>query len=225
MRANLHYGEGMSSPSAFPRSAALVAGFGLLFMSALGPFGLFTVEAVRAADPREIVRELVSAPRFIWAIAAFFSVAVLDVVVALGLYGVFRHPAPALTRLALWLRVAYAVALALLLVYLGRARGASDGAAAQALVDTFSRGWLLALGVFGLHLVALGAAGLRAPVLPQAIAWLLVLAGLGYIVDALCTQFVPSYALNLAAYLFFGEIVLMVWLIFRGLRPPPAMRQ
>lgn len=215
----------MTGSSPFPRSAALVAGFGLLIMAALGPFGLFTITAIDTAPTPDTALALAQSPRFTAAIAAFLAIAALDVAVAVGLNGVFRPAAPSLSRLAMWLRIVYALALAVLAIYLVLARLATDGVAAQGYVSAFSRGWLLSLGVFGLHLVAVAAAGLRAPYLPAFIAWLIGLAGLGYVADALGTFLVPGYALNLAAYVFIGEIVLMVWLIFRAVRPPRAATQ
>jgi cytochrome c biogenesis protein CcdA len=56
---------------------------------------------------------------------------------------------------------------------------------ALAALDTFSVGFLLALVLFGVHLVALGALLYRSHYLPRVLGVLLVAAGMGYIADGL----------------------------------------
>ncbi|GKY88697.1 DUF4386 domain-containing protein [Sinisalibacter aestuarii] len=211
----------------FPRRAALVAGLGLAAMTGLGPLGMFTLQglpdiaaAPDAAESRALLRPLLTA---LWAFAA---IAVLDIVVAVGLDRVFRPVWPAMSRGAMILRIAYAIILAGLCLHLLAARrlvqGGTDDGIQGALqqVTVFSDGWGLSLSIFGLHLLALAAVGLRAPFLPGWIAWLVGLAGLGYLIDAIGLALTPDYALNLAAYVFLGELILMLWLLFRAFRPP-----
>jgi hypothetical protein len=42
-------------------------------------------------------------------------------------------------------------------------------------------------------------------------------ASLGYLVDGFGKLLSGSYALNVAAFTFFGELVLMFWLLYKGI--------
>jgi hypothetical protein len=47
---------------------------------------------------------------------------------------------------------------------------------------------------------------------------LLVVAGLGYLVDGFGTVLVPNYSINIAQFTFVGEAALMFWLLIKGAR-------
>jgi hypothetical protein len=47
---------------------------------------------------------------------------------------------------------------------------------------------------------------------------LVIVAGLGYLIDGVGTLLVPNYSLTVATYTFIGEPVLMVWLLWKGIR-------
>jgi hypothetical protein len=81
-------------------------------------------------------------------------------------------------------------------------------------VASFDTGWHLALGIFGLHLVGLGALLFRFTA-PRLLAVLVVLAGIGYLTDSLGTIFVPGYALTISTFTFVGEALLIFWLFWR----------
>ncbi|MET7403299.1 DUF4386 family protein [Dactylosporangium sp. NPDC005572] len=184
------------------RRSALAAGFGLLAMVVLSAYSFATLSDADA-DLRG-------------ATAGFALVAVLDVVVAWGLYGVL---APAdrgrasLAQLAAGLRIAYAAAFL-------AAQG--DLLAGRSGVDAFERGWDLALLLFGAHLLVTGWAAIRAPHVPTWLGALLLLAGAGYAGDSLGT--VAGYDLGLATFTFVGEVVLLGWLLWAGYRAPRAVR-
>ena len=77
-------------------------------------------------------------------------------------------------------------------------------------------GWRISLGIFGLHLIILGMVGFKLSNFHSILAFLLFLAGLGYVVDSIGPFVKDDYALNVAAYVFFGELLLMFWLFFRA---------
>jgi hypothetical protein len=87
-------------------------------------------------------------------------------------------------------------------------------AAAAASFDT---GWHLALGIFGLHLVGLGALLFRFTA-PRLLAALVVLAGAGYLADSIGTIFVADYGLTVSTFTFVGEALLIFWLFWRAAR-------
>ena len=86
-----------------------------------------------------------------------------------------------------------------------------------AAVASFDTGWHLALGIFGLHLVGLGAL-LFGSAAPRLLAALVVLAGVGYLADSIGTILIAGYALTISTFTFVGEALLIVWLFWRAAR-------
>ena len=220
-------------PGTEPKTkVALAIGFGLLLMAILAPFAQFgvlktlIVPADAAATTSNIAASL---GLFQAAIVAFLIVAILDVVVAWGFYVLLRPVNEGLARLVGSLRVVYAAVFAFALVNLLDAAGlvhSATGAALQsaqlqaqvaASVAAFDTGWHIALGIFGLHLVGLGALLFRFAA-PRLLAILVVLAGIGYLADSLGTMFVPGYGLTIGSFTFVGEALLIFWLFWRAAR-------
>jgi Domain of unknown function (DUF4386) len=206
---------------------ALVAAFGLLFMALLAPFAQFGVlEAliVPADAVATTTNLLASAGLFRAAIAAFLIIAILDIVVAWGLYVLLRPMNESLALLVAWLRVAYAAVFAYALVNLldvaQLLQGATPTGIASAQVQaqvassiaSFNNGWDLGLAIFGLHLVGLGALLFKAVDFPKVLGALVSLAGVGYLADSFGTVLVPGYTLTISVFTFIGEALLIIWL-------------
>ena len=215
-------------PAAEPaqRTVVFVTAFGLLVMALLAPFAQFGVlqTLVRPADAAATTTNIAgSLGLFGAAIAAFVAVAVLDVVVAWGFYVLTRRVNPGLASLVGSLRVGYAALFGLALLDLVDAARLAGGASAEGLqsasiqsqvaaaVASFDTGWHLALGIFGLHLVGLGALLFRFAA-PRLLAGLVVLAGIGYLADTLGRILIADYALTISSFTFVGEALLIVWL-------------
>jgi Domain of unknown function (DUF4386) len=218
------------------RIPALAAGLGLLVMAVLAPIAQFGVlqKLVIPGDAATTVSNIVASPGLIWlAVAAFLVVAILDVVVAWGLYGLLR---PANERLALAVagsRVVYAAAFAVALVGLFNAaqlmNGVSETAGQSeqlrgqvaASLGSFTSGWDLALGIFGLHLVGLGVLLAKFGA-PRLLAALVAVAGIGYLVDSIGSIAIVGYSMKISTYTFVGEALLIFWLLWiaiKGVRP------
>ena len=220
-------------PGTEPKTkVALAIGFGLLLMAILAPFAQFgvlktlIVPADAAATTSNIAASL---GLFQAAIVAFLIVAILDVMVAWGFYVLLRPVNEGLARLVGSLRVVYAAVFAIALLNLVDAAGLAQSATGTALqsgplqaqvaaaVASFDTGWHLALGIFGLHLIGLGALLSRFAA-PRLLAILVVLAGVGYLADSLGTMFVPGYGLTISTFTFVGEALLIFWLFWRAAR-------
>ena len=85
-------------------------------------------------------------------------------------------------------------------------------------IVSFNNVWDIGLAVFGLHLVGLGGLLVRAPSFGRVIGGLVVIAGLGYLVDSLGRLFVADYSLTLSMFTFIGEALLIVWLFRLAIR-------
>ena len=216
------------------RQAALAAGFGMLLMTCLAPIANFGIlqKLIVPGDAQATAQNIAAAQGlFRIAVGCFFGVAILDLVVAWGLYFVFERVNRSLSLLAALLRVVYASMFAVALNDLLAALQLADGAdflktfgtgqlQAQMLIllNAFQSGWDLALIVFGLHLCVIGALAFWSGNGLRVLGILVAVAGFGYIVDGSGKLLVPDYSLNVATYTFVGELLLMFWLFLRGVR-------
>ncbi|MCM0621800.1 DUF4386 family protein [Nocardioides bruguierae] len=184
-------------PSA--RVGALVAGTALLVMTVLAPVGVLLLDRGQAV-PGGLL---------------FALVACLDVTIGLALLPLTM---PAGRRLALVAALARVLAGVALLV--------AAGFAVAGRVATFQDVWDVSLLVFGVHLLALGWLLARSGPAPAWVGWLVVVAGVGYAVDAVADVVAllggPAGAPTISLVTFVGELVLMVWLLVRGGRPAPS---
>jgi hypothetical protein len=209
------------------RKAALAAAIGLLAMAVLAPFAQFGVLAtvIVPSDAAATTSNIAaSVGPFGAAIAAFLFVAILDVVVAWGMYIVLRRVDQRAALVVTSLRVAYAAAFAYALLNLLDVAQTVNGASATGLqsdqlqahvatsVTAFRYGWDLALLIFGLHLIGLGGLLYRSVDFPRILGGLVVLAGAGYLADSFGRIFVPGYTLTISTFTFVGEVLLIVWL-------------
>lgn len=209
------------------RRPALVAAIGLLSMAILAPFAQFGVLAslIVPTDPAATTGNIASSlGLFFAAIAAFLTVAILDVAVAWGMYVLLRSVNRRAALAVALLRVIYAVAFAYAVLSLVGAAQLVNGASVaslqsgqlQAQVSTsiaaFQTGWDLALVAFGLHLAGLGWLVYRSLDFPRLLGALVVLAGAGYLADSFGRVLIPGYALTISTFTFVGEALLIVWL-------------
>ena len=212
-----------------PRTAALIAGIGLLAMAiiaALANFGVIASLAV-PGDPSATAANLAeSADLLRLAAAGFIIVAILDMVVAWGLYIVLRSVNPSLSLLGGWLRLAYAAILAVAINSLFSAlrTGPMDPALAVLFLESFDTLWQIGLIVFGVHLTAVGLLAWQSDFIHWLFGVLLIISGLGYIVDGFGTLLSPDYSLDLAMFTFIGEVALIFWLLIRGRKLPDMAR-
>jgi Domain of unknown function (DUF4386) len=101
---------------------------------------------------------------------------------------------------------------------------------ALAALDTFSAGFLLALVLFGVHLLMLGCLLYRSRYLPRVFGVLLVAAGVGYVADSLAGLLLADHGGLVSAVLLtpavVGELGLTAWLLLKGVTVPrPVTRQ
>lgn len=180
------------------RTSALVAGISLALMALLAPLGL-----------------LVALPAGQTGVAALLVLVVagLDVVVAVALYPVLAPGGRLLAQIAAAMRVTYAAVFAV---------------AAGSLLDPvnvahFQAVWDAGLLIFGAHLALVGLAVVRASSIPTWIGLLVLVAGAGYLADAILAALSPGSPLAFGEFTFVGEVVLLIWLIGWGGRRERAI--
>jgi hypothetical protein len=204
-----------------PRTAAIVTAVSLLVMAIVAGVANFAaVEGLRVADsPAATAANLVrSAGVFRLGAVGLLLAAVLDVVVAWGVYLTFGGVNRGLALLGGWFRLAYAAVFAVVINNLFMALGAAttDPAQMQFLLEAFDSGWMLGQVLFGIHLVLVGVLVWPGKIFSRIVSVLLFVAGAGYLVDGVATMLSPTYSLTLSVYTFVGEVVLIIWLFVRG---------
>ena len=220
------------------RRVALIAGLALLLMAVLAPLALFGV--LRAllvpGDAAATFDNIVASQGlFRGGIAAFLIVIILDVVVAWALYVLLSPVNRAIALLTAWLRLAFAAVFGSVVVSLLDSAELVASASRSSLqpdqlhhqvmssIASFENGWTgIALAIFGVHLIGLGYLLLRTADFPNFLGVLVIVAGVGYLIDSLGTILVPDYTGSVGAITFVGEALLIIWLFVRAIKGFPS---
>ena len=202
------------------RTASIIAGVGLLAMAVLAPIALFgaITPALTAGDATQVANAIQQAePSFRAGIAALVVVAILDVIVAGALFVFFEPVSRTISMVAAWFRLAYSAVFVVAIAQLAIGVSlVSNPDAALMTVGSFNTIWQFSLIFFAVHLLLLGYLGWRSPFMHKVFAILLLLAGLGYLVDGFGQLLSADYSISVAGFTFVGEVVLIFWLFIRG---------
>ena len=206
-----------------PRAVVIIAGAGLLLMAILSPIALLnTFPSLVKFDDAALTAQniLNSMGAFRTAVLLLFVVALLDVVVAWGLYIELMPANKNLSALAAWLRVIYAgiFIFAISKLFVAMQVLTADGLQAMSFLKAFQSIFDKGLILFGFHLLVLGYLAFRSGYVPKWLGGFLVLAGLGYIVDGFGKIISPAYSLSISQFTFIGEVFLIFWLLWRGIK-------
>src|SRR5215216_290304 len=205
------------------RTAAIVAGVGLLLMAILSPIAyLNTFQSLVKFDDAALTAQNISNSMgaFRSCILLLFTVAILDIVVAWGLYILLVPANKNLSAFASCLRVIYGgiFIFAISKLYIALQVIAADGIQAMSYLKAFQSIWDMGLILFGFHLLVLGYLVFESGYIPKWLGVFLVLAAVGYIVDGFGKTLSPGYNLNIAQFTFVGEVLLIFWLLWRAFK-------
>lgn len=216
------------------RKAAMIAGIALLVMAivaGLTNFGIFEGLIARGDGAKTAADVAASEGLFRLGIVGWVFVAILDVVVAWALLVFFKPVHKGLATLAAWFRLVYA---GILMVAASQLLGAVQllssadyakllgpgqlQAEAMIKLDTFYAIWDVGLIFFGLHLLLLGYLAFKSGYVPKLLGALVVVAGLGYVLDSFGLLLTPDPWVKVTMVTFIGEVILFVWLLIKGRR-------
>jgi hypothetical protein len=94
-------------------------------------------------------------------------------------------------------------------------------AQAMLFLNAFDYGWNIGLAIFGFHLLVLGYLVFKlSGYMPKILGVLVIIAGLGYMIDSFGNLLSPTYDANIALFTFIGEVLLILWLLIKGARLP-----
>ena len=205
------------------RTAAIIAGVGLLLMAILSPIAyLNTFQRLVNFDDAALTAQniLNSMGAFRMCVLLLFIVAILDIVVAWALYILLVPANKNLSALAAWLRVIYGgiFIFAISKLYVALQFITADGTQTMSYLKAFQSIWDMGLILFGFHLLVLGYLVFKSGYIPEWLGVFLVLAAVGYIVDGFGKTLSTDYNLNIAQFTFVGEVLLIFWLLWRGFK-------
>lgn len=208
------------------RRASWIGGVALLLIAVLAGYGytgalepLFT-----SGDAARTAAAIGGAEtQFRVGVLCMAIAAVLDVVVAATLRLLFKPVNRTLSATAAWFRVAYAAVFLVAIAQLAAAPSLLDEPArALGAVESFETTWHIGLLLFGVHLALVGLLAVRSGFMSRVLGALLVIAGAGYIADAVGTVLVAGFTPSVARFTFVGEVVLIGWLLRHAIRTPRA---
>ncbi|MCB0635948.1 MAG: DUF4386 domain-containing protein [Lewinella sp.] len=223
-----------SAPTLTPRQSALTAGISLLLIAVAAGFAYGYVHGnlIIPDDLSATVANLrASEFLFRFSIGVWLMILLLDVVAAWALY---RYLAPVhqdLSLLTAWLRVVYAVFLAIAIIaymvvlLLLQKPIDETGAVSEQIglfLGAFSKAWSVGLIIFGAHLLLLGFLVWRSGFVPKWLAVLIVIAAFSYLLVHKGFLFFPDVAAVakvesiLAIPMAIGELAFAVWLVVKG---------
>ncbi len=202
--------------------AALIAGICLVIMTILA-FVSFPIlqNFIEPADATKTANTIISNQLLFRVITcAFLIVIILDVIVAWAL-NIFLKPVnESLALLMAWFRVVYAAIFAAALNNLFTVihileKGQSHDQA-MVFINAFYHGWDIGLAVFGLHMLLLGYLVYKSGYIPKLLGVLVIIASFGYLIDSFGELLSPSYGLSIGMFTFIGEVLLALWLLWKG---------
>jgi hypothetical protein len=168
---------------------------------------------------------------FISGIFGYLITFICDVLVAWALFVFLKPVNENLSILTAWFRLVYTViALVALLNLVTVFRLLNTGDYLTLLgpdqlyvqvklsLNAFRNGWHFGLLFFGFHLGLVGHLVFRSNYIPRILGVLLIIAGLGYLTNALEPFLFPNINVDFAKFTFYGEPLFMLWLIIKGSR-------
>ncbi|WP_167608553.1 DUF4386 domain-containing protein [Maribellus sediminis] len=197
------------------RKLSIITGVSYLIIFFAAIFANFMMLESLKQNPLETVLQQNMMVRL--GIMAFLITALFDVVVAWGLFKLYRDHY--LTQLSTWLRIMHAAIMGIAVFALVLTLNEDSGETIAYYVDVFNIIWLIGLFFFGGHLILL------ANILPKPkwIALFLALAGIMYMADTTAHFVLPNYDALAGIFLalvaipsIFGEMAFTVWLLVKG---------
>jgi hypothetical protein len=224
------------------KNLARTAGFLYLLLALIGPFSLMVVpgELIEEGDAATTADNIMDSEGLFRAgLVGEAAIFLIEVVLVVLLYILLKPVDETLSLIAAFARLSMAiiqginvlVGFAVLLVLSGEGYWAAfepDQLAAMTmlLLDLRGAGIYVWQVFFGLHLLVLGYLFARSGYVPRILGWMVVVAGVGYSIQAFGYFVAPDAEATLEAIAIaltvIPEVSLTCWLLIRGVNVPPA---
>ncbi|MFT5852114.1 MAG: hypothetical protein ACI87J_002090 [Colwellia sp.] len=86
----------------------------------------------------------------------------------------------------------------------------------QLFIELHQNGIMIAQIFWGLWLLPMGLLIINSEFIPKALGILMLVAGIGYLIDVFTWFIFPSFEVEFSAFTFWGEILLPLWLVIKG---------
>jgi len=211
-----------------PRPAALIAGISILLMAftAIYSFGLVLSPVYHVNDASATFSAISqSLESFKMGINGWWFILVMDITAA---YGLCYALAPANAKWSVLVaasRIVYGLIFGVAIYSLSQVPGfVEDGNEKEVLwhMDSFMNTWSWGLIIFGFHLMFIGFGLLRFARSPEWLAYLVLLAGIAYVIShgAKHLPFDPATAASIekgfTIPMALGELLFAIWLVVKG---------
>ncbi len=216
------------------RTAALIAGVGLLIMVIIAPYAEFYVypKLVFPGEAAETTRNLFEHQSlFISGIFSYLVTCICDLVVAWALYILLKPVNEDLSLLTAGFRLVYVIIFLVALLnlfsvlrlmnttqYFNMLTADQLNMKIMLSVKEFRNSWSFGFIFFSIHLILLGYLVFRSKYIPGIFGIILIINGIGYMVDTLKLFLFPNINMAFIMITFFGEVIFMVWLLIGGRR-------
>jgi hypothetical protein len=222
------------------RSSAKVAGYGLLIMTILAILSLALIfqKLIIPDDSARTVSNIVQNEMlFRIGIVSLIIIIICDIVVAWAFYYFMEPVNKSLSLLTAWFRLVYSVIFAAALSnyfnvlqlvggadYLKVFEANQLSAQVMLSIKSFDDVWAIGYIFFGLHLAFLGYLAVKSGFISRIISYLILIAGISYLIDYFSKFLLPEHALQTAMIFGWGEVIFMVWLVIKGNKFPDAQK-
>lgn len=212
--------------------AARISGFGLLVMILTVPFAEFYIFPKIISEDATLTFKNIIEDRTLFTVGVLFHFITLicDIIVAWSLYIFLKPINQNLSLLVAWFRLSYvAMYLVVLtnfikilnLLDIGKQLEIPQQYQISAIafyMNSFKLEWSFSLMLFGVYLIILGYLVFKAEYVPKIFGILLIIAGLGYLINTFCLFLFPNLDSSFLLITFFGEMIFMLWLLIKGTR-------
>lgn len=205
------------------RRFSQITGVVYLFIALAGMFGISYVPGlVVAGDVNATISNLVANETTVrWAIVAALVTQIGHLFLVLMLYRILAPVSAAIARLmVIFVLVGVPIAMlneASIGVVLGLLESVEHSTnLVSVFLDFHAYGIIIVQIFWGLWLFPLGYLIYRSDFLPKIIGVTLMVGCFGYLADSMIYFFDTDFPVKFAVYLFWGELVVLFWLIFKG---------
>jgi hypothetical protein len=214
------------------RKAALITGLAILASAIAAPFAELYVYP-KLVVPYKTVETatniIANKALFIAAIFSYLVAFICDLVITWALYILLKPVSEHLALLTALFRLVYTVIALVALQnlvsvfqqldtpgYLTIFREDQLYAQVMIYLRAFRNHWYFGIIFFAIHLMFLGYLVIRSGYIPTIVGVLLIITGLGYLLTTIRPYLFPGINVDFARYTFYGELIFMLWLLFKG---------
>lgn len=223
--------------------SARIAGFSILFMGVAGIVAnLFMTAGLIVPDDEAITANNITANDLFMRLGnfSFLIMLILDLVVAWALYILLKRVNKNVALLAALFRIVYTAVFAVGLFYilgivqllsedahLGGVEADQLGFEVMMHINAVNNAWTIGLVFFGVHLLIVGYLLFKSGFIPKILGILMLIAGLGYIIDNILLVLIADYVdlmaivpLIVLVLSVMAELSLAIWLLVKGKNLP-----